>query len=134
MPDPSQNRNPTSSDQFVISLPEQTGDGTINVLSQWPEVQILNPFAEDNEEYLRIIEHTLRELPVVDIVGVSAGFDSYVRDLGKKLTTFDFYMIGTLVRRCTKRLGHSRRFAVLEGGYYHTDLGKNVLAFCQGFA
>ncbi|MBA7516024.1 hypothetical protein ES705_08069 [subsurface metagenome] len=69
----------------------------------------------------------------VDIVAVSAGFDSYKEDVGKKLTTFDFYLIGRLMKKFAKRMGHKRRFAILEDGYYLPDLGKNVLAFCQGF-
>ena len=119
---------------FVLDFDAHTGDGTIDVLSEWAEVQILNPFAQSNRAYLDIIERQLRDLADVDIVAVSAGFDSYVHDVGKKLTTFDFYAIGVLVKQCAKRWGHSRRFAVLEGGYYQTDLGKNALAFCQGLA
>jgi acetoin utilization deacetylase AcuC-like enzyme len=69
----------------------------------------------------------------VDIIAVSAGFDNYEKDLGKKLRTFDFYNIGLILKNLCKRFGHNRRFAVLEGGYYLPDLGKNVEAFCGGF-
>ena len=68
-----------------------------------------------------------------DIIGVCAGFDSYQKDVGRTLSTFDFYVIGVLMKKFAKRASSHRRFAILEGGYYLPDLGKNVLAFCQGF-
>jgi acetoin utilization deacetylase AcuC-like enzyme len=42
-------------------------------------------------------------------------------------------MIGVLMKQFARRAACQRRFAILEGGYYLPDLGKNVLAFCQGF-
>lgn len=118
---------------FVLDFDAHTGDGTINVLSDWKEAMILNPMAENNKDYIKIIEDYIRNIEHVDIIAVSAGFDSYIEDLGGKLKTFDFYVIGRLLKKLSKRMGHGRRFAVLEGGYYLPDLGKNVLAFCQGF-
>ena len=82
---------------------------------------------------MKLIEEYLRGLQKVDIIGVCAGFDSYEKDLGRKLSTFNFYQIGFLLSRLAKKFEHNRRFAILEGGYYLPDLGKNVLAFCQGF-
>jgi len=118
---------------FVLDFDAHTGDGTINVLSEYPEIKILNPFSGDREAYLAEIEEHLTMIDGVDIIAVSAGFDSYEKDMGKKLKTFDFYLIGRLLKRFSKRLCNGRRFAILEGGYYLKDLGKNVLAFCQGF-
>jgi len=118
---------------FVLDFDAHTGDGNINVLSEWKRADVLNPMAENNNDYLEAIENYISNIRHVDMVAVSAGFDSYKKDLGKKLTTFDFYHIGRLLRQLAKRMGHHRRFAILEGGYYLPDLGKNVLAFCQGF-
>lgn len=118
---------------FILDFDAHTGDGTIDVLSDWKDAMILNPMADNNKEYLKVIENYIDSIRYVDIVAVSAGFDSYEEDVGKKLTTFDFYLIGRLMKKFTKRMGHKRRFAILEGGYYLPDLGKNVLAFCQGF-
>jgi acetoin utilization deacetylase AcuC-like enzyme len=118
---------------FVLDFDAHTGDGTRNVLCDWTGAQVFNPFAHDAGEYLKVVETRLRESPDVDIVAVSAGFDTYVHDVGHKLATSDFYAIGKLVRQFTARMNHRRRFAVLEGGYYLPDLGTNVLAFCQGF-
>ena len=90
-------------------------------------------YGNDNEAYCREIQDCLKNIQAVDIVGVYAGFDSYEKDVCRKLTTFDFYKIGVMMKQFSERASHGRRFAVLEGGYYLPDLGKNVLAFCQGF-
>ena len=118
---------------FLIDFDAHTGDGTIDVLREWPEAIIFNPFADTNRDYVQAVENRLKEIEYVDIVAVSAGFDLGVNDLGRKLQTFDFYQIGYFLKQFTKRMGHQRRFAVLEGGYYLPDLGENVLAFCEGF-
>lgn len=121
------------SSAFILDFDAHTGDGTINCLKDWKEVIILNPWAEDRDEYFNTIENCIKNINSVDIIAVCAGFDSYELDVGKKLKTFDFYKIGRLMKLLAKRLQHNRRFAILEGGYYQQDLGKNVLSFCQGF-
>jgi acetoin utilization deacetylase AcuC-like enzyme len=118
---------------FVLDFDAHTGDGNIDVLSEWPEANVFNPMAHDNKDYLKTIENRISGIRHVDIVGVSAGFDTYEKDLGKKLKTMDFYLIGKLMKRLAKNICRKRRFAILEGGYYLPDLGKNVAAFCQGF-
>ncbi len=117
---------------FVIDFDAHTGDGTINCLSDWNEAKILNPMADTREEYMKLIENYIKELDDVDIIAVNAGFDSYEKDVGRKLMTFDFYKIGFLLKNLSKRM-NCPRFAILEGGYYKPDLGKNVLSFCNGF-
>lgn len=118
---------------FVIDFDAHTGDGTIDVLREWPEAIVFNPYGDTNRDYVQRVQTRLQEIAYVDIVAVSAGFDSGVNDLGGKLETFDFYQIGYYLKQLAKRMGHQRRFAVLEGGYYQPDLGKNVLSFCEGF-
>lgn len=117
----------------VLDFDAHTGDGTKALLSDWKGCHILNPYAETREEYIKEIQDFANEIPSVDIVGVCAGFDSYEKDAGKKLATPDYYVIGDIMKRFSKRASRSRRFAILEGGYYQPDLGKNVLAFCHGF-
>jgi acetoin utilization deacetylase AcuC-like enzyme len=117
---------------FILDFDAHTGDGTKNVLSGWEQAKILNPMAETSKDYLQIIEDYIARIDYVDVIAISAGFDTYIKDLGKKLKTFDFYLIGRLMKKMAKKMGHNRCFAVLEGGYYLPDLGKNVLAFCQG--
>jgi len=118
---------------FVLDFDAHTGDGTLDVLSNWKECRILNPYAGDSEAYIKEIQEYVKDIHAVDIVGVCAGFDSYYKDAGRKLTTFDFYRIGVIMKQFAKKAAQGRRFAILEGGYYLPDLGKNVLAFCQGF-
>ena len=119
---------------FVLDFDAHTGDGTKAVLLNWKECRILNPYTENSQSYFQEIQDFVKEIPSVDIIGVCAGFDSYQKDLGGKLSTFDFYVLGVLMKKFAKRAASGRRFAILEGGYYLPDLGKNVLAFCQGFA
>lgn len=121
------------SSAFILDFDAHTGDGTKDCLSDWKEVRILNPMADDRDAYVQLIESYIKEIDYVDIIAVNAGFDSYIKDCGRKLETFDFYRIGYLLKLFSKRMGHNRRFAILEGGYYLPDLGKNVLSFCQGF-
>jgi acetoin utilization deacetylase AcuC-like enzyme len=94
---------------------------------------VFNAYGNNAAEYLYILEERLKQAPQVDILAVSAGFDSYIHDLGRKLSTEDYFTIGRLLQGYAIRLGHQRRFAVLEGGYYVPHLGRNVLAFCRGF-
>lgn len=119
---------------FVIDIDAHTGDGTRNVLKGWKEAEIFNPFAESPGEYLAIVEQRLSEIKSADIIAVSAGFDSYIHDVGHKLETPDFEHIGSLLGKTAKRLCRGRRFAVLEGGYYLKDLGANIASFCRGFS
>jgi len=118
---------------FILDFDAHTGDGTKAILSGWKACRILNPYAENGKLYIEEIENVIHEISSVDIVGVCAGFDSYEKDVGKKLSTSDFYVIGTLMKKLAARTAKNRRFAILEGGYYQPDLGKNVLSFCRGF-
>lgn len=102
------------------------------ILESVHSIDRVNTVSENAKDYLKIIEDYVSSINYVDIIAISAGFDSYIKDLGKKLKTFDFYLIGRMMKKMAKKFGHNRCFAVLEGGYYLPDLGKNVLAFCQG--
>jgi acetoin utilization deacetylase AcuC-like enzyme len=118
---------------MVVDFDLHTSDGTIDVLRGWPDAHVFNPYGDSAADYLRNLERHLAEAPQVDLLAVSAGFDAYVHDLGRKMATEDYFTIGRLLQGYAIRLGHQRRFAVMEGGYYIPDLGKNVLAFCRGF-
>jgi acetoin utilization deacetylase AcuC-like enzyme len=118
---------------FVLDIDAHTGDGTQLCLANWPECNILNPYASDSKSFIKIIKDKIKDIQQVDIIGVCAGFDNYEKDVGKLLTTMDFYQIGRLMKQFSERVAQGRRFAVLEGGYYLPDLGKNISAFCQGF-
>lgn len=117
----------------VVDFDLHTGDGTIDVLRGWQDANVINPYGDTAADYLANLERQLAESPQVDMLAVSAGFDGYLLDLGRKLSTENYFTIGRLLQGHAIRLGHQRRFAVLEGGYYLPDLGRNVLSFCRGF-
>ena len=121
------------SSAYVVDFDQHTGNGTQDTLRGWPEAQVFNPYGDTAADYLRSLEERLQEAPQVDILAVSAGFDGYLHDLGRKLSTEDYFTIGRRLQAYAIRLRHQHRFAVLEGGYYLPDLGKNALAFCRGF-
>ena len=118
---------------FVLDFDAHTGDGNIDVLSDCLEIKILNPVSGNRKAYLEEVQEHLSKLEGIDIVAASAGFDAYEKDVGRKLKRFDFYHIGLLLKKFSRKLCNGRRFAILEGGYYLQDLGRNVPAFCQGF-
>ena len=118
---------------FVVDIDLHTGDGTLDVLRQWPAAEVFNGYGTTPAEYLQALEDRLKSAPQVDVLAVSAGFDTYKHDLGRNLDTSDYFEIGRLLKDYANRNSHGRRFAVLEGGYYIPDLGKNVLSFCRGF-
>ena len=68
------------------------------------------------------------------ILAISAGFDRHVDDWGRLLTTDDYRTIGRLSKEAAQKNCQGRRFAVLEGGYNQSVLGKNVRAFMDGLA
>ena len=121
---------------FLLDFDLHRGDGNINILSHRSDgfqVNILNPRSNDSQAYLREVEDHMRQLSDIDIFVASAGFDEYELDWGGKLSTTDYHELGRLMKKYAEKICKGRRYALLEGGYYHPDLGKNVDAFCQGF-
>ncbi len=117
---------------FVLDFDLHTGDGTINILGGKKGFYIHNPNGNGDDAYLKEVKRVLDESPDVDIIAVSAGFDEYEEDWGGNLSTPAFKEIGRLVYDFAIERCEGRRFGVLEGGYNFEDLGKNVLAFCEG--
>lgn len=121
---------------FVLDFDLHTGDGNIQILNNRVDgfdVDILNPAASDRTEYLEEVNNYMESLDNADIFVASAGFDEYEKDWGHKLTTEDYNKIGTLMKKYSNNLCAGKRYALLEGGYYHEDLGLNVDSFCKGF-
>ena len=124
---------------LIIDIDLHYGDGTATIFRGDPDVKIVNPWSVDeNFEYLNMDES--RYLMQVkeafqgfdfDIVGVSAGFDTYLEDWGKLLKMEDYRKIGKAIREGSERCG-GQRFAVLEGGY-HPDLRYCIKSFIVGF-
>ncbi len=124
---------------LIIDIDLHFGDGTVSIFRGDENVKIVNPWSVDaNFEYLNMdassylkqVEGAFQGFDF-DIVGVSAGFDTYVEDWGGLLRTEDYHEIGRIIHRGSKRCG-GKRFAVLEGGY-HPDLRRNVVSFVEGF-
>ena len=118
---------------LVVDFDQHTGDGTLDLLGAWPGVTVINPYGNNAAADLYVLEQRLKEAPATELLAVSAGFDAYIADVGHTLRTEDFTAIGALLKGYALQQAQPRRFAVLEGGYYLPDLGRNVLAFCRGF-
>ena len=108
------------------------GDGTENILGGREWVTVCNPSAHERMRYIREVEDVLANAPV-DIIGISAGFDNHLDDWGGLLETDDYRTIGALVNNAA-RSNRGGCFALLEGGYNHDVLGKNVAALLEGLA
>jgi acetoin utilization deacetylase AcuC-like enzyme len=109
------------------------GDGTQRIFAYDSEVSVINVSAVEREEYLEKVQNLLKVIRKADLLAVSMGFDTYERDLGGLLKTDDYRLLGSWLRQASERICQGHRFTLLEGGYYLPDLGKNVLAFCEGF-
>jgi len=118
----------------VIDFDMHRGDGTEAIFRGNPAVDFIEIHARPRERYLGLLELKLRWLGAADIIAVSAGFDLYVRDWGGLLETGDFHYLGYLIRQAAENKTGCRCFALLEGGYFVNDLGKNALAFCRGLS
>jgi acetoin utilization deacetylase AcuC-like enzyme len=117
---------------YILDFDLHTGDGNINILGDDPDIVIHNPSGFGEEEYLENVRKGLDKSPEVDIIAASAGFDQYIDDWGGKLSTEAFAKIGAIMHEFAEENSEGRRFGLLEGGYNFEDLGKNVLAFCDG--
>ena len=114
----------------ILDFDLHYGDGTVNILGWKGYVSIHNPDESDRRDYLTEVAARLDSLKV-DIIGVSAGFDNHVDDWGQVLYTEDYQEMGRMVSGACKKLGIGC-FGLLEGGYNHNVLGRNVLAFLRG--
>jgi acetoin utilization deacetylase AcuC-like enzyme len=114
----------------VLDFDLHYGDGTVNILGGKDYVSIHNPDESDRGHYLKGVAARLDDLNV-DIIGVSAGFDNHIEDWGRLLHTEDYQEMGRMVHDRCRKLGIGC-FGLLEGGYNHSVLGRNVLAFLRG--
>jgi acetoin utilization deacetylase AcuC-like enzyme len=117
---------------FILDFDLHEGDGTINILGGRKEFCIHNPEGKGDDAYLKDVKRALNNSPDVDIIVASAGFDQYIDDWGSNLSTRAFHELGRLMFDFAKERCGGRRYALLEGGYNFQDLGKNILAFCEG--
>ncbi len=117
---------------LILDIDLHFGDGTNNFFSSIDAVDVINIENSSREQFLLEVKHALNLSRTFDIIGVSAGFDTYVKDWGGILQTDDYRQIGEWVKQTALTKCRGRRFALLEGGYYLPDLGQNCLAFLNG--
>ncbi|NLA27849.1 MAG: histone deacetylase family protein [Firmicutes bacterium] len=115
---------------FILDFDLHFGDGNVNLLGGKDYVKILNPPGRSRTDYLKIVEKELAETDA-DMIAASAGFDNHEDDWGGLLKTEDYTFMGRLMKETARRNGGGC-FGILEGGYNHTVLGINVLAFIKG--
>ena len=112
---------------LIVDIDLQYGNGTFDIFQEEKRVAFKNISASTRAEFFAELEGALADAARFDMVGCSAGFDTYIRDWGSLLFTEDFKAIGSRIAASNPSV-----FFVLEGGYYITDLGKNVHSFFQG--
>ncbi len=117
---------------LVLDIDLHYGDGTVNFFAKRPEVVVANIETPDRESFLQQVQDVLAAHRHYDLIGISAGFDTYVKDWGGILQTGDYRQIGAWVKEAAAEVCQGRRFALLEGGYYLPDLGANCLALLTG--
>jgi acetoin utilization deacetylase AcuC-like enzyme len=112
---------------LIVDIDLHFGDGTRNIFADTPEVFYYHLYG------LSGLEKCLSVNVDCDLIAVSAGFDMHVNDWGDILQTEDYSIIGRMISNHARKVCNNRFFAVLEGGYNHRVLGKNVKALLQGF-
>ena len=119
-----------------ISSRNETINGNINILegrNDGFKVEILNPYSSGRTGYIKEVKSYMKDLKDIDIFAASAGFDQGIDDWGHLLYPEDYHELGNLMKIYAEKLCKGRRYALLEGGYNHSVLPKNVNSFCQGF-
>jgi acetoin utilization deacetylase AcuC-like enzyme len=119
---------------LVLDLDFHRGDGTERIYRHNKQVRFFNASSQERTAYLKLVQQELEGSGEIDVIAVSADFDTYVHDWGGLLYTEDYRAIGLMLREAAHRRSGGRYFAVLEGGYYLPELGINVRAFCDGLA
>ncbi len=119
---------------LILDFDLHFGDGTANTFSGSKDVTYFHPEGTTRQLFLDEIQRFLQREGSLDMIAVSAGFDRHEEDWGGLLKTEDYLTIGSWVRESSLRRCQGRRFAVLEGGYNHSVLGRNVRSFVQGLS
>jgi acetoin utilization deacetylase AcuC-like enzyme len=112
---------------LIVDIDLHYGNGTFDIVKDDERIAFRNIDAATRVEFFEAMDDALEDASTFDVVGCSAGFDTYVRDWGSLLFTEDFRRIGSLFVAANPHF-----FSILEGGYYIDDLGLNVHAFLTG--
>lgn len=119
---------------LILDFDLHFGDGTSHIFGGSKEVSYFHPEGTDRESFLKDLERCLQTERAYEIIAVSAGFDRHEKDWGGLLKTEDYLSIGKWVKESSLERCQRRRFGVLEGGYNHSVLGRNVKSFLQGLS
>lgn len=117
---------------LVLDIDLHFGDGTDNILKGRSWATVFNPSTSTRPQYLDECRRVLAAAKV-DIIGISAGFDHHRDDWGGLLLTEDYFTIGRMAADTARENG-AGCFAILEGGYNHKVLGRNVAALMNGMS
>ncbi len=117
---------------IIVDIDLHYGDGTANIFNAIPEVSYFHMPGGDREQQLESLSDRLDGDDSYDIIAVSAGFDRHMKDWGGTLTTKDYTEIGRIVKKFAESACGGKRYGVLEGGYNHQVLGKNVRSLLEG--
>jgi len=118
---------------LILDFDLHFGDGSHNIFES-TKVRYFHPEANTREKFLDQIAKKFDDEENYSMLAISAGFDRHIEDWGGLLTTDDYRTIGRLSKEAAEKNCQGRRFAVLEGGYNHSVLGRNVRAFVEGLA
>ncbi|MDD5312588.1 MAG: histone deacetylase family protein [Dehalococcoidia bacterium] len=118
---------------LILDFDLHYGDGTADIFRGNSDITYFHPEDSHRRDFVDHISDFLAQNRA-DIIAVSAGFDRHIDDWGRLLTTDDYGAIGSAVKKYSLEHCSGRRFAVLEGGYNHSVLGRNVRAFIEGMA
>jgi len=118
---------------MIVDIDLHYGDGTANIFASSPDITYFHPEGGNREDYLNELSEFLSvKREPFDFLALSAGFDRHEQDWGGVLKTEDYRAIGSMIKKFAENKCNGRRFAVLEGGYNHSVLGKNVKALLEG--
>ncbi len=112
---------------LIVDIDLHYGNGTEDIVTGDDRIFFWNIETSNREEFFADLEAALKAAPGYDIVGCSAGFDTYLHDWGGILFTEDYHKIAGMIMSSSRRF-----FTVLEGGYYIQDLGKNARSYLNG--
>lgn len=112
----------------IVDFDLHYGDGTAEAFRGRSDVEYRHlpatGIVEDLDSFLASRDY--------DVVAVSAGFDRALEDWGGMLSEQDYRELGRVIKEHAERKCSGRRFAVLEGGYNHEALARDVRAFLRG--
>jgi acetoin utilization deacetylase AcuC-like enzyme len=117
---------------LILDFDLHFGDGTANTFQGSQDVIYSHPEGSTRDLFLKDLQKALQTEKTYDILAVSAGFDRHEEDWGGLLKTEDYFDIGEWVKKSSLEHCQGRRFGVLEGGYNHAVLGRNIKGFLQG--